>query len=174
MDKRILGRWLLSIAVAMGVWGLSSAALAEVKIAYVDVRKAVEATKAGQKVKTELEGEFKKREKDLQKRADDIKKMTQDFEKKSAVLSDEARAKKQQEIQEEMLKYNQEVSKNTQDIRKKEQELMEPVFKRMQDVINKIAQAEGLSMVLQSRDNVIYAVKEMDLTDRVVKEFEKK
>jgi outer membrane protein len=162
---------LLSGAV---LWSQAVLASTETKIVFVDVRKAVESTKAGQKVKTELEAEFKKREKELQKRADDIKKMTQDFEKKSAVLSDEARIKKQQELQDEMIKYNQEVTKNTQDIRKKEQDLMEPIFKKMQDVINKIAKDENISMVLQSRDNVIYAVKEMDLTEKVIKEFEKK
>jgi outer membrane protein len=168
-----MGKCLLAFAVGFGAWAYASPSLAEIKLAYVDVRKAVESTKAGKKVKEELEKEFKKRETALKKRAEDIKKMSQDFEKKSAVLSDEARAKKQQSIQEEMLKYNQEVSQNTADIRKKEQDLMEPVFKRMQEVINKIAEKESISMVLQSRDNVIFAIKDLDLTDRVVKEFEK-
>jgi len=154
---------------------LSSPVLAatDLKIGFVDVRKAVESTKEGKKVKTELEAEFKKREKELQKRADDIKKMTSDYEKKSAVLAEDTRLKKQQEIQEEMLKYNQEVGKNTQDIRKKEQDLMEPIFKKMQKVINDVAKKEGYSLVLQSRDNVLYAVQEIDLTDKVVSAFEK-
>lgn len=149
-------------------------AFAEVKIGFVDVRKAVESTKAGKKVKTELESEFKKREKNLKKQADDIKKMTEDFEKKSAVLSEDARNKKQQQIQEEMLSYNQEVGKNTSDIRKKEQDLMKPIFEKMQTVINDIAKKENYTLILQSRDNVLYAQKEIDLTDKVVKEFEKK
>ena len=42
------------------------------------------------------------------------------------------------------------------------------------DVINKIAKKDKISMVLQSRDNVLFATKELDLTDRVVKEFEKR
>lgn len=162
----------LIAVLLVGVFSLS--ALAEQKIGFVDVRKAVEATKAGKKVKTELESEFKKREAALKKRAEDIKKMTEDFEKKSAVLSDDARGKKQQEIQEEMMKYNQEVAKNTSDIRKKEQDLMEPIFKKMQDVINEIAKKQDYSLVLQSRDNVLYAKKEVDLTDEVIKAFEKK
>ena len=163
-----------NILVAALISAFSLSALAEVKVGFVDVRKAVESTKAGKKVKTELESEFKKRENALKKRADDIKKMTDDFEKKNAVLSDDARAKKQQEIQEEMLKYNQEVAKNTSDIRKKEQDLMEPIFKKMQTVINEIAQKEKYTLVLQSRDNILYAQKEIDLTDAVVTAFEKK
>lgn len=161
------------VAVLMAAL-FSFSALAEQKIGFVDVRKAVESTKAGKKVKTELEAEFKKREKNLKKRAEDIKKMTEDFEKKSAVLSEDARGKKQQEIQEEMLKYNQEVAKNTSDIRKKEQDLMEPIFKKMQNVINDIAKKQDYSLVLQSRDNVLYAKKEVDLTDAVIKAFENK
>ncbi len=167
-------KWTTGFLAAVLALGFSVHAFADVKIGFVDVRKAVESTSTGKKIKKELESEFKKREKTLQKRADDIKKMTGDFEKKSAVLSEEARMKKQQEIQEEMLKYNQEVQKNTADIRKKEQELMEPVFKKMQKAIDDVAKREGYTMVLQSRDNVLYATKEINLTDSVVKEFEKK
>ncbi len=165
-------RKILAVIALTGLF--TTAQAAEVKIGYVDVRKAIEGTKAGQKVKKDLEVDFKKREKDLQKRAEDVKKMNQDFEKKSLVLSDDAKMKKQQEIQEEMLKYNQEVQKNTTDLRKKEQELMEPIFKKMQEVINGIAKGEKYTLILQNRDNILFADKEIDLTERVVKEFEKK
>jgi outer membrane protein len=161
------------VAVAVLILSAIGVQAAEMKIGFVDVRKAVESTKQGKKVKTELETEFKKREKELQKKADDIKKMTTDFEKKNAVLAEDARLKKQQEIQEEMLKYNQDVQKNTADIRKKEQDLMEPIFKKMQKVIDDVAKKENYTLVLQSRDNILYAVKEVDLTDSVVKAFEK-
>ncbi len=152
----------------------STAALsAEQKIGFVDVRKAIEATKAGKKVKGDLEVDYKKREKDLQKQAEDIKKMNQDYEKKNLVLSDDAKLKKQQEINEEMMKYNQAVQKNTGDLRKKEQELMEPIFKKMQTVINGIAKDENYTLILQNRENILFAAKDIDLTDKVVEKFEK-
>jgi outer membrane protein len=163
----------LSLIIAtLFVAGAANAA--ELKIGFVDVRKAIETTKAGQKVKKDLEADFKKREKELQKRADDVKKMNTDYEKKSLVLSDEAKLKKQGELQEEMMKYNQEVQKNTADLRKKEQELMEPIFKKMQDVINDLAKKESYALIIQNRENILYASQEVDLTDKVVKEFEKK
>lgn len=152
----------------------STAALsAEQKIGFVDIRKAIEATKAGKKVKADLEADYKKREKDLQKQAEDIKKMNQDYEKKNLVLSDDAKLKKQQEINEEMMKYNQAVQKNTGDLRKKEQELMEPIFKKMQTVINGIAKDENYTLILQNRENILFAAKDIDLTDKVVEKFEK-
>jgi len=160
----------LFLAIALFV----NFAFASLKIGFVDVRKAVESTSAGKKVKSKLEAEFKKREKTLKKQAEGIQKMTEDFEKKRAVLSNKARAEKQQSIQEEMLKYNQDVTRNTSDIRKKEQELMKPVFEKMEKVINNIAKKEKYTLILQSRDNVLFAKKEIDLTDKVVKAFEKK
>jgi outer membrane protein len=166
--KKALG---LLIAILFTA-GATSAA--DLKIGFVDVRKAIETTKAGQKVKKDLEADFKKREKELQKRAEDVKKMNQDYEKKSLVLSDEAKLKKQGELQEEMMKYNQEVQKNTADLRKKEQELMEPIFKKMQEVINEMAKKDSYTLIIQNRENILYAAQEIDLTDRVVKEFEKK
>lgn len=166
--KKTLGLFIATLFVA------GAASAAELKVGFVDVRKAVEATKAGQKAKKDLEADFKKREKELQKLADDVKKMNADYEKKSLVLSDEAKLKKQQEIQEGMTKYNLEVKKNTDDLRKKEQELMEPILQKMQEVISRIAEKEGYSLIIQNREIIAYASKDSDITDKVVKEFEKK
>ena len=167
MSKLIIGT-ILTLGLVLPAF-----ASAEIKIGFVDIRKAVEATSDGKEIKETLEKEFKKREKALKKQADNVKKMTEDYEKKSSVLSEDARLRKQQEIQEEMLKYNQDVQKNTQGIREKEQKLMKPVFEKMQKVINKIAEKEDYSLIIQNRDNVLFAKKEIDLTEKVVKAFEK-
>ena len=52
---------------------VSLPALAEVKIGYVDMQKAIQETAAGKKAKKELEDEFNKKKKDLEKKEGDIK-----------------------------------------------------------------------------------------------------
>ncbi len=151
----------------------ASFAHAEAKVGYVDMQKAIQATAAGKKAKTELEGEFNKKKKELEKKEADLKKMGEDLEKKKSVLSEEALGKKQAEFQEEMLKYRDVVGKSQVEIQKKERELTAPILEKMKKVIAKLAKDKGYAMVIENSQMVLYATPETDLTDEVIKAFDK-
>lgn len=148
-------------------------AKAEQKIGFVDMQKAIPSTTAGKKAKSELEGEFEKKKKELQKKEGDLKKMQEDFEKKKAVLSDEVLQKKQGEFQEEMAKYQGVVRKSQEELQKKERDLTAPILEKMKRIIEKLAKDKSYSVILETSPMVLFAEKSTDLTDEVVKEFEK-
>lgn len=148
-------------------------AQAEAKIGFVDMQKAVQATAAGKKAKQELESEFEKRKKELQKREADLKKMGEDLEKRKAVMSEEALQKRQVEFQEEMMKYRDQVGKSQLEIQKKDRDLTQPILDKMRRVIEKVAKDKGFDMVLENSAMVLYAQKSNDLTEDVIKAFEK-
>src|SRR5579872_2593210 len=97
--------WVVGLLCISMLLTAQSRAAADIKIGVVDVPRAIQATKEGQKIKKALEEDYNKRKADLEKKAKDIEAMQQDFEKKSLVLSDEARQKKAQSIEEEKMKY---------------------------------------------------------------------
>lgn len=151
-------------------------AFAEFKLAYVDVQRAIEKTSMGKKAKEEMKKEADKKNKELEKKKADIEKMREDIEKKRSVLAEEAFAKRAGELQEEMQKFNQTAGKAQAELQKKESELLEPIVKKMKIVIEKLAKEKGISMVIQSNQNaqiVLYASAESDLTEELVKAFDK-
>lgn len=152
---------------------LLSVAQADTKIAVVDMQKAIQTTSAGKKAKTDLESDFEKKKKELQKREGDLKKMGEDIEKKKSVLSEEALSKKQAEFQEEMMKYRELMGKSQVEIQKKERDLTAPILEKMKKAIEKLAKDKGYSLVLESGPAILYAEKSHDITDEVVKAFEK-
>jgi outer membrane protein len=152
----------------------AKASAAETKIGYVDLQKAIQETSAGKKAKKDLEKEFNAKKADLQKKEADLKKMGDDLEKKKSALSDDVRNKKMQELQGEMMKFQREVGESQMNIQKKERDLTAPIIEKLQRTIESVAKAGGYSMVLEkSEQSVLWAQKESDLTDAVVKEFEK-
>lgn len=162
---------LILIAAAM----IFTTAFAEVKLGYVDMQKAIQNTKAGQKAKKDLESEFEKRKKSLQTKENDLKKKSEELEKQAMVLSDEVRGKKQREFQQAMMEFQQLVQKNQQEIQQQERKLTEPIVKKLQDVINDIAKKDNYSVILEKRENgVLFSKSELDITDQVVKAFESK
>lgn len=163
----------LIIAIAGIFMVASMAQAAETKIGFVDMQKAIQATAAGKKAKTELEGEFNKKKKELEKKEADLKKMGEDLERKKAVLSEEVLGKKQAEFQEEMMKYRDVVGKSQVEIQKKERDLTAPILEKMKKTIEKVAKEKGYSVVLENSAMVLYAAADSDLTAEVIKSYEK-
>lgn len=144
------------------------------KVGYIDMQKAIQATSTGKTAKAQLEKDFNKRKKELESMQKDLEQMSKDLEKKAAVLSEDVRSEKQAELQKEMLKYQKAMNQSQLEIQKKERDLTLPILKKLQQVIQEIANEKGYSMVLEkSEQSVLWAKKEIDLTDEVVKKYEK-
>jgi len=139
----------------------------------VNMQKAIQASAAGKKAKAELEGDFEKKKKELQKKEADLKKMGEDLERKKSVLSEDILQKKQAEFQEEMLKFRQIVGTNQMEIQKKEQDLTAPIIEKMKKAIEKVAKDKSLTLVLENTAMILYAESSLDVTDDVLKAFEK-
>jgi outer membrane protein len=162
------------MSLALFLFGFGARA-AEIKLGFIDMQKAIQETAAGKKAKKELEDEFNKKKKDLDKKEADIKKMGEDFEKRSMAMNEDARMKKQAEIQGEMRKYQEQAAKSQMEIQKRERDLTQPIVDRLRKIIDELAKKEDFTVILEkSEQSVMWAKKEIDLTERVIKEFDKK
>ena len=75
-----------------------------------------------------------------------------------------------------MQKFNVLAQKAQQELQKKEADLLQPIVEKMKKVIAGLAKDKGLSMVIQSNQNaqiVLFATPESDITEDVVKSFDK-
>lgn len=142
------------------------------KVAIVDIEKAIKQTSAGVKMEKELKAEFEKKKADFSKREADLRKKFEEYDKKKNLFSEEARQKKTEEFQREQMSFQKEVAESQGSIQKKERELLEPIAKKMEEIIEKVAKDGGYTAILDRRA-ILWGSKTVDLTDDVVKEFEK-
>ena len=106
MQKESIFKGLAISLAVMALAGTASAA-EDVKIATVDMQKALQTVDSGRRAKAQLEKEFNSKKTQLQTEEASIKKMTEEFQKQSLVMSDEARAKKQAELQQRIMKFQE-------------------------------------------------------------------
>lgn len=163
----------LLVTISVIALALTAQAETNLKIGFVNMQKAIQGTSAGKKAKSELEGEFNKKKKELEKKEADLKKMGEDLERKKSVLTDEVFGKKQEEFQAEMLKYREVVGQSQLALQKKEQELTTPILEKIKKAIDQLAKEKSYTMILENSAVVLYATKEHDLTDDVIKAVEK-
>lgn len=163
----------LLVGFAVAAFGMQAYA-AETKIGYIDMQKAVQATKAGKKAKGDLEKELEKRRKEFQDKEKDLQKAGQELEKKALVLSDDVRQKKQAEFQQEIMKFREAQMKTQTELQGKERDLMTPILEKMKKAIEKVAKDQSLSIVLERAEHsVTWADPTLDITEKVIENFEK-
>ena len=154
---------------------VAAQSLAKFEAAYFDMQAAIQATSAGKNAKKSLEKEFNKKKDELKKQEDALKKEMADFEKKKMVLSETKRAEKQASFQKKMIAFQQELQKSQMNIQKKERDLTRPILEKIQKIVGDLAKKKGFSMVFEkSSQGVMWAKADLDLTQAIVQEFEKK
>ncbi len=160
----------MAVSVSLGA-GVAAAADAQ-KIGYVDLRLALNESDAGKKAKVELESLIKTKQAAIEEKGKSIEKLKGELEKQASVLSGEAKKSKEDDIERQVRDYQRLVQDAQNDVKKKENELTGTILKDLRDVVNKIGQDEGYSIILENVEGIIlYSRKDLDITDRVIKSF---
>ncbi len=174
-NTKVTPKFILALVVSLGAVSTSAVANTEgLKIATVDMQKAIQTVDAGKKARGQLEKEFNQKKKELQDEETLIKKMGEEFKKQSLVLNEEARMKKQGELQEKIMKFQEKTSKSQAEIQQKEQQLTEPIVKKLREIISDTAKKKSYSLVLEKNENtVLFSLEKDDLTGEVIELFNK-
>ena len=161
----------LAIACLIATTALSAAARAQsLKLAYVDVQRAIQETEEGKAARGRLKTEFDQRRAQLDKKSSDLEKMQQEYEKQAPVLSDDAKRKKQEEFQKALLDARKSASDLQEDMNRQEQQAMGGILQRLQQVVAEIAERESISFVLD-KGGLLYAPAAADITNEVVRRY---
>ncbi len=152
----------------------SAFAAGDFKIGWIDMQKAIQSTNQGKKARKGLEKEFNKKKAALEKKQKELEKMSKALEKKKLALSEKAFGEKRDELQKEFMKYQKEARDSQLEIREKENNLTKPIYEKLQKIIAKVAKDKGYSYIMEkSEQSIMWAKKELDITDLVVKKFNK-
>lgn len=153
----------------------TASAAADVKIAVVDLQRALHTVEEGKKAKTQLEKELTAKQKQLQAEEESLKKMGEELKKQSLVLSDDAKARKQSELQERFMKYREMFGKSQMEIQQRERALTEPIINKLKGVVEELGNSKGYTIILEKSENgVLFSKSQDDLTEEVIKLFNKK
>lgn len=143
---------------------------AEIKIAYVNLQKALNESQPGKDAKEDMAGEIKKRQDEVNARQEELKKLKEEIEKKGAIWSKEIREQKEREFQAKSQDFQRYFLQSEDELRKKEQEKVREIIKELQGIVKELAKKKGYTYVFEKTEGgVIYGPDEMDLTDEVIK-----
>jgi outer membrane protein len=147
-------------------------ALAQSKIAVVDMQRALNETEDGRAAKAKLGELFKQRQKALDDKQNALKAMKENLEKQRNVLSRDVLQVKMEEYQKLFVDLQGVYMEYQRELQAKEGDLTKGIVLRMQNILRRIGQKEGYALIIERNEaGVIFVPTNFDLTDLVIQKY---
>ena len=172
------------VAIVMSLFAANAVA-AGGKIAYVDTQTVFDKTKLGKKYQGIVREYYESRKKILDMDAEEIQKLQEDYnkQKQAKLLNEKAQKEKEDSIGRKINEFEKKRNEFSNEISKKNEDLSNEFNQQMVAVLKDIVKREKVSLVLNKTINimskaevpsVLYADEDLDLTEKVIAELDKK
>ncbi|HKW86889.1 MAG TPA: OmpH family outer membrane protein [Nitrospiraceae bacterium] len=158
---------------AMSSWGADS-----FKMGVVDPQAILERSKAGKRALDALKEYAGTRQRLLAKDEEDLKALEKQLKEQESGMSETQKREKQGQFRTKIQDYQKRAQEFNQELAAKQKELVDDYMKKIQVATQAVAEKGGYSLVVdKGSDNtlkiVIYNRDAIDLTEQVIKEFDR-
>jgi outer membrane protein len=165
-----MGRALLLISLLS-----APAVLADVKLGYVDLQRALMEVSEGQQAKARLKAEIDKKKAEFEAEQKKLREDGMVLDRQASAMSEEVRIEKMKQLQGRLMQITDKGQKLQVEFVEKERTELKKIFDRMDPIVADIAKREGLAVVFEKTDSgLIYAMPSMDLTNELVRTYNEK
>ena len=167
-----LQRHAITLCAALLMSAVAPTMYAQVRIATVDLQRALNETEDGRRAKAQLKRLFNRRQVALDKQQNDLKKMKEQIEAQKNVLSREALQERLEAYQKAFVELQTAYVEYQRELAQKEGQLTKRILKRMQELVRRMGQSDGYTVILERNEaGVVFIPSNLDLTDRLIQEY---
>jgi outer membrane protein len=141
------------------------------KIGYIDMARALNEVEDGKAAKAKLKTDFDEKQKKLDKMQNDLKAKKEDFDKKAAMMNPDVKAQKQDELQRNFVDLQRTYMELQKELSEREGQLTSEIAEKIRRIIAVIGDRDGYAVILNLGDTVMYYKRHLDLTDDIVREY---
>lgn len=158
--------------------GTSATAAEAFKMGVVDPQAVLERSKAGKKALEGLKEYVSTRQKLLSRDEEELRNTEKTLKDSAAKLSEGEKKEKEAQFRSKIQDYQKRAQEFNQELQGKQKELVDEYMKKIASATQTVAEKGGFSIVLdkgseQTVKIVIYNKDAIDLTDQVIKEFDR-
>ncbi len=144
------------------------------KIATMDLKKVLEASKAGQTAQATVKQKYEEYQAKLGKKEEALLALKDDIEKKRTVWSDDVRNQKERDFKRGVQDLDEESKYANNDMKDFEKKQIEPLLKELDGIIDEYGKAQGLAVILDTTRGVVYQDESLDISAKIAAELDKR
>jgi len=149
-----------------------------VKVAVMDQQVVMERSKAGKRAVDDMKSYQITRQKIINADDQELKELEQTIQDPNSKLSDEVKQQKQDLFRSKLEAYQRRLADFNREIQQKQREMIAEYTKKIAEAAQVVAQRDGYTAIIDKGNEavirvVLYHQPALDVTDQVVKEFDK-
>jgi outer membrane protein len=143
---------------------------AELRIAVVDMQRALNECDAGKKAKDQVKAKFEKSQDDLKRQREDLDRRKDEYERKATVLKEEERRNLEKDLESRTLEFKRKFEDFQRDLKRTDAELTSTIVEELYGVVRDYGAKNTYSLVLEASSGaLLYGDRALDITDEIVK-----
>jgi outer membrane protein len=163
--------WMVLTVLLLSTFAAAASAQ-NMKIAFVDLRRALNETNEGKAAMKKLTKHKDKLQNEIEKKEKDILKMKEAIEKQQNVLTKDALQAKVEEYYRSVTELQQTYMEFQRELVQKETKATQDILAKMVTIVEEMGKSEGYTMIYdRSSGAVVWAPSHLDLTDKLVQQY---
>ena len=142
----------------------------ELRIAVVDMQRALNECDAGKRAKDQVKSKFEKSQEDLKRQREDLDRRKEEYERKATVLKEEERRNLEKDLEARSLEFKRKFEDFQRDLKRTDAELTSTIVEELYGVVRDYGAKNTYSLVLEASSGaLLYGDRALDITDEIVK-----
>jgi outer membrane protein len=160
----------LILALAFTFATFSTPSLADSKLGYVDLQRALNEVEEGAAAKKALKKEFDEKQKQLDAKQNELKGIKEELDARGSMMKPEVKQEKLNDLQKRLMETQQLYFALQQELSKREQDATGEIFKKMGVLLSTMGKNDGYTLIVE-KSAVLYAPDALDLTNELIRRY---
>ena len=161
-----------SLVIVAAVLINSQALAADTKVGIIDMKKVLSTSTAGKRAEGMVKQKMDSLQASFKSDENDLIALQKEMEKKGSAWSDSMKQEKATAFQKKRRDLAVKQDEANQELKKLREQHVNPILKKLEEVVDKVAASGGYSVVLP-RNVVLYATDSIDISNTVIAELNK-
>ncbi|MGH7987488.1 MAG: OmpH family outer membrane protein [Candidatus Binataceae bacterium] len=149
----------------------AATAHAEVRLAYVDIQRALNDCNAGKKAKAEFRVRVQRLQGQLESQQREVQTLKNELQQKGALMQPDQRQNLVDKYNSKLRDFQDNYKNSRDELRQRDNEITGSIVHDLATVVRQVAHKDGYTMVLE-KGSLLWASPSIDITDQVVRTYD--
>ena len=157
----------LIIGVVLLAMAAAGTARADVRLAFVDIQRALNECRAGKQAKATFRSRIDQVQSQLEHEQSQVEDLKRQLEQKGALMQPDQRQSVEDEYAKKLRQFQDDVKNSREEMQQKDNQVTGAIVRDLATVVRQLSQKGGYTMVME-KGSLLWAIPSIDITDEVI------
>ncbi|MBV8054657.1 MAG: OmpH family outer membrane protein [Deltaproteobacteria bacterium] len=164
-------RYRLTIAALLMGMAAAATAHADIRLAYVDIQRALNECRAGKEAKTQFRGRIERLQAQLEGEQGEVERLKRELEQKGSLMQPDQRQNLEDDYEKKLRHFQDDYKNSRDELQEKDNQVTGAIVRDLATVVREIGAKNGYTMVME-KGTLLWAIPATDITDQVIRAYD--